>query len=85
MREIRPDMAQALADFDELRELAGRFGFDLFEFLRSLVDSGLPMFSCDIDASCAIAADYVIGRYKLAEQPQGVLLALRARDRDETV
>jgi hypothetical protein len=81
MIEVRPDMAQALADFDELRKLASRFGFDLFEFLGSLVDRGLPVFSCDIDTSSAIAADYVISRYKLAKEPEGVLLTLRARDR----
>jgi hypothetical protein len=78
-------MNRALADFDELRELAARFGFDLFEFLRSLVDRGLPVFSCDIDTSSAVAADYVVSRYKLAKEPEGILLTLRARDRDETI
>jgi hypothetical protein len=81
MIEIRPDMAPALADFDELSGLAVRFGFDLAETLRSLTDHGLPVFSCEVEERAAEATGYAVARYELAERLQGVLTALRTRRR----
>ncbi len=78
--EIRPDMDQAVADFDELRLLSNLFGFDLAGAINGLAESGTPVWSCDVDWDAATTTGYAIAHYKLVERLQGVLTALRARN-----
>ena len=78
--EIRPDMDQAIADFEELRVLSVRFGFDLSGALSSLAESLLPVWTCDVDWEAATTADYAVAHYKLAERLRSVLVTLRARN-----
>jgi hypothetical protein len=80
--EVRPNMDQALADFEELRLLSARFGFDLFGLLKGLAEHFSPIWVCDVDWEAATATGYAIAHYKLTERLQGVLTTLRARDRD---
>jgi hypothetical protein len=83
--DIHPDMAQAAADFAELRTLSARFGFDLLGTLDSLADSGTPVFAADVDFLPAPSTGHLVARYKLAERLRGALAALRvtARNREK--
>lgn len=78
--ELEPDMAQALADLNELKELSLRFGYDLFGALASLAESNAPFILGEIDDAATARAGHAVACFKLAERLDGALMALRARN-----
>lgn len=81
---MRPDMAQALADLRELRELFSRFGVELIGSLTGIAE-GLPPHICGevLDTSAAgSGANDLVCHFKLAEHLQRCLAALRAWNSD---
>jgi hypothetical protein len=73
------DCTQALRDLQAVVDL-GPIHRDLLETLSRLIDEGTPILQ--VDRSHAPSANSGVIRYKLADELQRVLAAVRARDFD---
>jgi hypothetical protein len=81
-RRSIPDMNQGLADLYELVSLAEQLDRNVLVELGQLIRSGTPLLAAHVDPVPASLTSDVVVLYKVTDQVQAYLTALRSKARD---
>lgn len=75
---------EAMAQYRELIELSRLQDFDLYSLMRLLSDAGCAPICRDVDREPTETADSIIVHYKFSEALHAFLVALRARQVEQS-